>query len=548
MQAKGKKIEWLASVSPATVEALEQSNLASVRLRTAVSYKASQSNGFDCKVTDGHEPSKPKALIVGKIDAISDPGRAQRWLNHIARCKANGSRIIIDYTDHHLAHTSVASSFYSQALKLADLTICSSQKLKKHLSPVVIGNIDVIEDPVEVPFFDPKPSTKSEKTILWFGHASNLEPLIQCLRENFDQQDHARLIIITNAYPFPDAYSRALDVPQLENIEINVIPWSVDSLVQASRISDLCIIPADIENSRKNGASSNRLITALALGLPTLATPIDSYQPLSKYFTVLSKDSIKGALDSVAPESSLLKDAQCHIRANFSKAAISEKWTNAISSALQASPESRAVIAPQPHAESSSTEKLVRKVNFKQIAQKPEKAMIRLNLGCGDKILDGYINVDVVESRAGKKPDVLSDLRELHAFEDNMADEVMAVHVVEHFWQWEIVDILKEWTRVLKPGGKMILECPNLISAAEEFLKNPDHAAIGGKEGQRSMWVFYGDPAWRDPLMIHRWGYTPRSLAATMEAAGLTALRQEPAQFKLREPRDMRITGIKPLQ
>ena len=133
MQAKGKKIEWLASVSPATVEALEQSNLASVRLRTAVSYKASQSNGFDCKVTDGHEPSKPKALIVGKIDAISDPGRAQRWLNHIARCKANGSRIIIDYTDHHLAHTSVASSFYSQALKLADLTICSSKKLKKHL-------------------------------------------------------------------------------------------------------------------------------------------------------------------------------------------------------------------------------------------------------------------------------------------------------------------------------------------------------------------------------------------------------------------------------
>lgn len=117
--------------------------------------------------------------------------------------------------------------------------------------------------------------------------------------------------------------------------------------------------------------------------------------------------------------------------------------------------------------------------------------------------------------------------------------------MVEHFWQWEVTDILKEWSRVLKPGGKMILECPNLISAAEEFLKNPDIAAMGGKEGQRSMWVFYGDPAWKDPLMIHRWGYTPRSLATVMNAAGLTDLRQEPAQFKLREPRDMRITGIK---
>lgn len=60
------------------------------------------------------------------------------------------------------------------------------------------------------------------------------------------------------------------------------------------------------------------------------------------------------------------------------------------------------------------------------------------------------------------------------------------------------------------------------------------------------MWVFYGDPAWRDPLMVHRWGYTPRSLAAVMAEAGLVNIRQEPAQFKLREPRDMRIVGEKP--
>lgn len=31
-----------------------------------------------------------------------------------------------------------------------------------------------------------------------------------------------------------------------------------------------------------------------------------------------------------------------------------------------------------------------------------------------------------------------------------------------------------------------------------------------------------------------------------MHQAGLIELKQEPAQFKLREPRDMRITGIKP--
>lgn len=172
-------------------------------------------------------------------------------------------------------------------------------------------------------------------------------------------------------------------------------------------------------------------------------------------------------------------------------------------------------------------------------------SLIKLNLGCGDKILKGYTNVDVVSERAGKLPDIICDIRYLEKFSDNYADEILAVHVVEHFWRWEVGAILKEWVRVLKPGGKMILECPNLTSACEEFLKDPDRHALPGQEGQRTMWVFYGDPSWSDPLMVHRWGYTPLSLAQVMFEAGLIDLKQEPAQFKLREPRDMRITGIK---
>lgn len=172
---------------------------------------------------------------------------------------------------------------------------------------------------------------------------------------------------------------------------------------------------------------------------------------------------------------------------------------------------------------------------------------VKLNLGCGDKILPGYINVDVAQERAGKQPDVICDVRNLDKFSSDHADEILAVHVVEHFWRWEVVDILKEWVRVLKPGARMVLECPNLQSACEEFLRNPDAGSLPGKEGQRTMWVLYGDPGWKDPLMIHRWGYTPLSLARVMHEAGLVKLQQEPAQFKLREPRDMRITGEKPV-
>ena len=170
----------------------------------------------------------------------------------------------------------------------------------------------------------------------------------------------------------------------------------------------------------------------------------------------------------------------------------------------------------------------------------------KLNLGCGDKILPGYLNVDVVESRRGFKPDVICDLHQLTPFENSSVDEILSVHVVEHFWRWEVLEVLQEWVRVLKPGGTMILECPNLLSAAQELLKNPEAGAGPGPEGQRTMWVFYGDPGWQDPYMIHRWGYTPLSLARLMHEAGLVNLRQAPAQFKLREPRDMRVVGEKP--
>ena len=150
---------------------------------------------------------------------------------------------------------------------------------------------------------------------------------------------------------------------------------------------------------------------------------------------------------------------------------------------------------------------------------------LRLNLGCGDKLLPGYVNVDIAESRRGVRPDVLCDLRRLSAFETDSADEILSVHVVEHFWRWEVANILREWLRVLRPGGTMVLECPNLASACQAFLANPEAGAKPGPEGQRTMWVFYGDPKWRDPLMVHRWGYTPASLAALIAASASSVNR-----------------------
>ena len=172
-------------------------------------------------------------------------------------------------------------------------------------------------------------------------------------------------------------------------------------------------------------------------------------------------------------------------------------------------------------------------------------ALVRLNLGCGDKILPGYINIDTASSRKDKKPDIIADIRNLNNIKTEIADEILTVHVIEHFYYWEVLPLLEGWKRLLKIGGKLIIECPNLLYACKMIVDNPERASQPDQNGQMSMWPLYGDPSWKDPLMCHKWAYTPESLKAILTKAGFTDVKQEAAVYKLREPRDMRITGIK---
>ena len=146
--------------------------------------------------------------------------------------------------------------------------------------------------------------------------------------------------------------------------------------------------------------------------------------------------------------------------------------------------------------------------------------MIKLNLGCGDKILEGYINVDVVESRAGKSPDIICELSDLKIFPNDYADEVMAIHVVEHFWRWEIENVLKEWIRVLKPGGKMILECPNLISVCKNILKFDKEKDFDRLDGPFGIGQIFGI----GESFGHKYSYTPNTLSKHLESAGFRNL------------------------
>lgn len=164
--------------------------------------------------------------------------------------------------------------------------------------------------------------------------------------------------------------------------------------------------------------------------------------------------------------------------------------------------------------------------------------ILRLNIGGGNKRYPGWLNVDIDPSA-----DIQCDIRNL-PLADDIADEMMAIHVIEHFYHYEVQDVLWEWFRVLKPGAKLILECPDLIKACRQVIKDVDSAR--DPDPQLAMWPLYGDPRHVNPYMCHKWLYTPVTLIKEMQKAGFEQVQQEVPQFHMKEKRDMRITGVKP--
>jgi len=165
---------------------------------------------------------------------------------------------------------------------------------------------------------------------------------------------------------------------------------------------------------------------------------------------------------------------------------------------------------------------------------------VKLNLGCGNRHLAGFINVDMADNWCNKMPDVVCDVRKLE-LANEYADEIHAYHVFEHFYRYEADDVLDDWIRVLKPGGLLVLELPCL----DKILALFDYFKVTQKPVQDNVTLFglYGDPKYHSPDMCHRWCYSVGELTQMLEGRGLTVTEGEPQTHQ--PVRDMRLEAIK---
>lgn len=108
---------------------------------------------------------------------------------------------------------------------------------------------------------------------------------------------------------------------------------------------------------------------------------------------------------------------------------------------------------------------------------------MKLNLGCSDRVVEGYIGVDIAPPA-----DQIVDLAWPWPWPDSSVDEVLAYDVCEHIGDictpitWRPrhllgrIHFMNELHRVLKPRARATIETPNAARGVG-FIQDPTHVS-----------------------------------------------------------------------
>lgn len=180
----------------------------------------------------------------------------------------------------------------------------------------------------------------------------------------------------------------------------------------------------------------------------------------------------------------------------------------------------------------------------------------KLHAGCGTVYLEGYINVDLpipgVSFQASKRPDLVrenlttinnyyknpvtkkdienrqlqerkivvdlfADVRKL-PFLANTLDEIRSVQLFEHFTYEEGEQVLQHWHNLLKSGGLLHIDVPDLDETIKAYLKTKSK-----REKRWHLRLIFGSQ--KNEHSFHKALYSKNMLASLLRKHGFYKIR-----------------------
>lgn len=161
-----------------------------------------------------------------------------------------------------------------------------------------------------------------------------------------------------------------------------------------------------------------------------------------------------------------------------------------------------------------------------------------LEIGPGAKRLAGFETLNIT---GGPQVDYIGDATGGLPFPADTFDLLYASHILEHTAWYRSVDVLKEWIRVLKPGGTLEIWVPDGLKIAEAFVMAERSGSVDfhcdgwwrfNEAKDPCRWVSgrifsYGDGTGAPGHFNWHLGlFSERYLQALMRKAGLTDIRR----------------------
>ncbi len=187
-----------------------------------------------------------------------------------------------------------------------------------------------------------------------------------------------------------------------------------------------------------------------------------------------------------------------------------------------------------------------------QYAADHQLPQIKLNLGSGGRPLKGWINIDNYDyekndtSRSGSVYDIKMDIRELDVADESV-DQILLVHVIEHFVRWETIKMVKHYRSKLKTGGQLVVEMPDLEKCIHWYLLGKAGPQMNTPLGPMNMGrtQFYGNQ-WNElDYETHRYVWDMQEFCTMLQEEGFQIVSaSHDAKFH-QKGRDMFVVGAK---